>query len=226
MKTKHLFVPPPGAQAALFFADGQYFFQAIANDSFVSKSVSPAAVKQAFANEPMDSDWLPPNVNRYGVSSRGMWMVRWHAPATYSLNLDTGQRIRKLRVALPALVWFGQRHAYYIWAMKGARFDPQAGLFRAPLPNVNHQGLICFGQNNHPDVAKGGFEKSWSVFWDAAFNNDHVGGKSRTHEQSIIPKLVFLAKTKAAKYPVEDLIPMQTSLDAAIKQMTNRGGRS
>lgn len=221
-----LFNAPTGTQAALFFLEGEYQFQAVDGGLVVTKNVSPAAVKQAFSKEAMDSGWLPANVNRCGVGSRGWWMVRWHAPAIYTLKLDTDSPVKEIRVALPALVWFGQGHAYYIWAMKGNRFDPQGELFRAPISNVDDSGLICFGKNKHPDVAKGGFEQSWQVFWEAPFNDHNDDKKSLTHPTSIVPKLVELSKSKARKYPVDDLIPMKSTLDAAINRMINRKERA
>lgn len=214
--------PPAGCAAALFFLDGQLLFQHDGGGALKSKFISPAAARQAFAGEPIDSGWLPGGVNRWGTGARGVWMVRWHAPAVYTLRREGKSAPQRLRVPMPALIWFGQRHNYYIWAMKGETFNPANLLYRAPLANVNHRGLICFGQNAHPDVSKG-FAATWRTFWDAPFNDDHRNGKSHAHKDNINTHLLKLAKAKAAQYPAKDLIEQGGNLDAMIAKLTRRG---
>jgi PRTRC genetic system protein B len=216
------FAPPAGADAALFFADGECHFQALRDGRLVVKTVSAAAVRQAFAGEPVDSGWLPPNVHRCGQNGRGVWMLRWHAPARYPVVLDEGREKRRLLVPMPALVWFGCGNAYYVWAAAGDVLNPKAHLFRAPLPNVNHVGLVCFGKNPHPDVRKGGFDVSWRTFWDAPFNDHQDDGKSRKHPQSVLPMLAELAGRRSREYPAGDLMAMNITLDGMVEQMTRR----
>lgn len=214
--------PPDGATAALYFLEGEYCFQSADETAgLVQKIVSPASVRDAFAKEALDSGWLPPGVNRYGVGAKGAWMVRWHAPAIYTIQLAS--RKQPLVVPMPALIWIGQKHNYFIVAAKEKAFTPNAALFHAPLANVGSSGLICFGQNPHPDVSRGGLEKAWYTFWDAPFNNHQGNGKSQLHPDGINAQLLVLARAKAKAYPLEDLVSMNTTLNAAIDRLTKRG---
>src|SRR5262249_19240117 len=105
----------------------------------------------------------------------------------------------------------------------GNRFDPKAALYRAPLPNVNSTGLICFGQNPHPDVAKGGFETAWQTFWEAPFNTHQDNGKSRAFPNKINDMLKKLAKGGAKTYPVKDLVSAGGNLEGTVERFTRRG---
>lgn len=213
------FAPPAGASAALFFVEGGYCFQSL-GETMVQKYVSPAAVREAFAKEPLDSGWLPPGVNRYGTSAKGAWMVRWHEPGMYTVNLD-GRKL-PLLVPMPSLIWFGLKNNYYIFAAREKSFTTNAALYHAPFANVNVHGLICFGQNPHPDVGKGGFETAWRTFWEAPFNNHHDNGKSRKYPDTINDLLIEMARTSAKKYPLDDLVPMHAGLNAVIERLTRR----
>lgn len=214
---------PAGADAALYFLDGQYVFQAVRENALIQKFVAPAAVREAFAKEPADSGWLPANVARGGHSSRGQWMVRWNPPALYTITIEG--RAKPLRVPMPSLIWFGQKTHYYIFAAREEQFTDsnRVALYHAPLPNVNSVGLICFGKNEHPDVAKGGFDKSWRTFWDAPFNDHQDDGKSRQFPNSVNEQLIRLARAKATAYPLDDLVAMNISLERAIERLARRG---
>jgi PRTRC genetic system protein B len=209
------------ADAALFFVENEVVFQGVGDDGVEQiKFISPATLREAFAKEPMDSGWLPPGVNRCGSSSKGDWMLRWYEPAIYTVRLE--DRKQPLRVPMPSLIWFGIKHNYYIFAAREAKFTPNAALYAAPVANVSSHGLICFGKNAHPDVARGGFEKAWRTFWDAPFNNDHDDGKSKAFPDAINQQLQKLAREKATTYPVKDLVSMQINLEAAIHRLTRR----
>ena len=221
-----VFKAPEGAEAALFFYEGQYLFEHGGDGSVKSKLVSPAAVRQAFSNEPVDSGWLPEGVLRWGAGSRGVWMVRFHKPAVRTLLFDNGsKRPRKIKVPTPALVWLAQGHSYFIFAMKGRTCNPSNPLFHAPLANVNSSGLICFGSNAHPDCAKH-FDEVWRTFWAAPFNDDHSNGKSVAHRENVNRQLRALAKQKATVYPERDLVRVGRTLDQVVDSLAKRGGDS
>ena len=208
----------------MFFVDGQYVFKWIDEaGTELSKYVSPASARAAFAKEPADSGWLPPGVLRCGNGSRGAWMIRWFEPALYKFSIDAPDVTTKpLRVPMPSLIWFGQKTHYYIFAAKETRFKANAELYHAPLPNADRHGLICFGENPHPGVAKGGFESTWKMFWEAPFSDHHDDNKSQSEKKSVINKLVFLSRYKAKQYPLRDLVKANTTLEQAILRLTRR----
>ncbi len=209
------------AKAALYFVQDQILFHGQTdNGQEHVKFLSTATLRQAFANEPVDSGWLPAGINRCGTCSRGAWMVRWNAPALYTIYLDG--RKSPIKVPMPSLIWFGIRHHYYIFAAREKAFSPKARLYHAPLANVGDLGLICFGQNPHPDVAKGGFDPAWRTFWEAPFNNHHDDGKSKAYPESVNDQLRALARRRAKIYPTADLVSLGTTLEKAIDLLTWR----
>lgn len=220
------------AEAALFFVEGQYLLKWIEGGVEYGKYLSPASARAAFAKEPIDSGWLPSGVLRCGNGSRGAWMLKWFEPAIYRMTIDVAAKeekakrkvkaLRSIRVPMPSLIWFGQKSHYYIFAAKESKFKSDAILYRAPLPNVDSHGLICFGQNTHMDVAKGGFDKTWKTFWEAPFSDHHDNGKSNSEKDHVLTALSSLAKARATKYPLGDLVKANTTLESVIAQLTRR----
>jgi PRTRC genetic system protein B len=199
-------------EAVICIAGDEFVLIAQKINCIVQKIVAPGAVRQAFAAQPVDSGWLPQGINRWGSGPKGQWMLRWHPPAMRPVALPG--RKTHARIAMPALVFFGQGTHYYIWAMKGEKFDPRAHVFNAPCANVNTMGLICWGTNPKREAAVG-FEAMWKLFWEAPFSTNWSNGKSKKHPNAVNAMLIELAKSKTAKYPEDDLVPLQHRLISA-----------
>lgn len=223
-KTNGKLVIPPGVapQAAILILENEFLLVSSDGGKLTQKYISPSAVREAFASEPVDSGWIPEGVRRWGLSSKGAWMLRWHAPAVYSTWLP--DRKRQVRTPMPALVFFGIHKSYYIWAMKGAEFNPKGRLFNAPCANVSGIGIICWGSNPHEDVSKG-FDRMWKLFWEAPFSGDHNSGANDL--------MANLAKKRANRFPEEKLTPLShrlfpgaATLEAVVERMTRRGENS
>ena len=206
-------------KAAILILENEFLLCAHAQDGTVeSKYISPGAVRQAFAAEPIDSGWIPEGVRRWGVCAKGTWMLRWHKPAVYSAWLPDAEQ--PVKTPMPALVFFGIGKAYYIWAMKGDRFDPKGQLYEAPCANVSGLGVICWGSNPHQDVATG-FDHMWRLFWEAPFSGSHDGGANA--------RMAELAKRRVKRFPEDQLTRLSnrlfpnTTLDAVVERMSRRG---
>jgi hypothetical protein len=145
-------------------------------------------------------------------------MLRHHPPAVYSVWLPESKR--QVRTPMPALIFFGIGKAYYVWAMKGERFDPKGQLWNAPCANVNALGLICWGANPHQDAARG-FDQMWKLFWEAPFSGDHEAGANR--------RMAELARRKVERFPEQELTPLSNrllpnaTLEAVVERFTRRG---
>jgi hypothetical protein len=209
-------------QAAILILENEFLLCAHGADGEVEqKYISPGAVRQAFAAEPIDSGWIPEGVRRWGLCSKGAWMLRWHPPAVYSAWLPEGES--QVRTPMPALVFFGIGKAYYIWAMKGETFNPQGLLYNAPCANVNGIGLICWGSNSHEEVGSG-FDQMWKLFWEAPFSGDHEAGANA--------RMADLARRRKKRFPQDHLTPLshrlfpKSTLDAVVERMTRRGENS
>lgn len=224
-KRRSDFVPPPNAQAAIFFTPGQYNFQWHDGGGISSKHLTPAAMRNAFVTEPVDSRWLPPGAVRWGVCPEGAFMVGFYPAAVRHLFVEfDGGRTRRLRVALPTLVFCGVASHYYVWAVRSDKFDPAAPLYNAPFPNLNRIGLICFGANSHPDVAAGGFHRSWEMLWQSPFTDHHREGRVGGRDSKDVRELLLrMHRARAKRFPPKSLVAMNTTLDAAVTRITQRG---
>jgi hypothetical protein len=215
--------------AALLLVGREFLFVGKTGKGITQKYLSPGAVRQAFAGEPMDSGWLPPNVRRWGTSAKGAWALAWYPPAMYSAWLP--ERKREVKIPMPALAFFGQGTSYYLWAFQETTFNPKAQLFNAPCANVSTGlGLICFGENSRPNVQTGEIDKTWRLFWDAPFSGSHIGGKDKKFKD-INEKLSSMARLKATVYPADHLVPSEhrllpksPTLEAIVDLMVKRGG--
>jgi hypothetical protein len=223
MSKRNNILVPPGVtpQAAILILENEFLLVSGDGGELTQKYITPASVREAFASEPIDSGWIPEGVRRWGLSSKGTWMLRWHAPAVYSAWLPEAER--QVRTPMPALVFFGIGKAYYVWAMKGDAFNPKGQLYNAPCANVNAVGLICWGSNPHEDCASG-FDRMWKLFWEAPFSGDHEAGANA--------RMSELAKRRAKRFPEDHLTPLSnrlfpnTTLDAVVERMSRRGESS
>lgn len=218
------FLPPVEAAAAIYITPTICEFQYRNGSQFTNKQVTPSMLRLAFSEEPVDTGWLAPGAVRWGATSYGVYTVGYFPPAVHTIGVQFAGRNKRLRVPMPALIFAGIRNKYYIWATKGKTFNPKAELYYAPLPNLNEHGLICFGNNSHPDVRAGGFGPSWQMFWESIFTDHHLGGRSRAAVKDVREHLLKLSQAKAKTFPPSALLPMNVRLDAAVDRLINRGG--
>jgi hypothetical protein len=164
--------------------------------------------RAAFATLPIDTGWLDPSIQRWGTGADGPWVVAWHPPAVTSLAvlLEHPTRPTSLRVPLPGLVLVGHATRYYLWATTTPAFDPQAALYRAPLPNVYPDGRICWGTATPPPAGTATIRTAWEVFCGSAFNGDLCSEKSRAQRADVRAQLQALTAAEAATYPTGDLL--------------------
>lgn len=212
------------AEAALYFVEGQYLFHARGDKGEAVKYLAPALVRQAFLLEPTDSGWLTTETVRWGVCGKGDYVINFYAPARYELLMrsDDGLTEAMLTVPLPGLVFAGLDRSWYVWAVRSKRFSPDLELFQAPLPNVGQTGLICFGENRHPEVGKHGAQMAWQLFITSAFNSHHADGKSHAYPQNILFRLYSLSANKAVRYPLRDLVSLHSTVSEAVRRLVER----
>lgn len=212
------------ADAALFFVEGQYLFHTRGEKGEETKYLSPAAIKQAFMLEAVDSGWLPCEAVRWGTCGRGSYIVSFFAPARRTLLIHSDDDLSEtsLTVPLPGLVFVGLDQSWYIWAVRARKFSPDLELFHTPLPNIGQTGLICFGANQHPEVVRHGNQAAWELFISSAFNSHHADGKSLEYPQNILFRLHSLSTKKAARYPVRDLVSLRCTVNEAVRRLIER----
>lgn len=213
------------ASAALFWAtDGQLIFRHRIKDKYLTKPVTCAAVRAAFAPDRVESPWFEgvrEGVVKWAESARGQIEIRYFAPRRYTLyahydtcfqgvGMRTSSGLVILHVPMPGLIWAGTGKTYAIFATDCDGFTSKARLYRAPLPNTYVNGSICWGANGRPHVGKGGALDAWRVFWEAPFNEHVVDGASRSHPKDVRATLAEVAGREA--YPLDDLSPANVKL--------------
>ena len=80
----------PVIQAELLFLDGIYIFHhkdTEIPEAHIYKCISPAALRTAFSNEPIDTGWMELGIVRWGTGSTDTYLVKFIPPATYKNQL-------------------------------------------------------------------------------------------------------------------------------------------
>ena len=206
---------------SLEFFNGQLLFRS--RDGY--KFLSPAAVTAAFRNAPVDSGWMPEGVARCGGTGRGDFAVMFFGPQRHQLLIEGRGRPKQLQIPLPALVFFGLGRDYFVWATKTTALDPKAPLFHAPLPNVFHDGRICWGTNKPPRAGVATIRQAWELFITSPFNGHAAGGKSSRHNQDVRQLLRTLAAPNK-RFPLADLREWRRSLEAVVSDHLTGGSQN
>jgi PRTRC genetic system protein B len=212
------------ADAALYFVEGQYLFHHRSDKDEEVKYLSPSVVRQAFLLESVDSGWLSAEAVRWGTGSRGEYVISFYRPARFELLVRASEDVAEMimTVPLPGMIFAGCNQTWFVWSVKAHRFSPDLELFHAPLPNVAANGLICFGQNQHPSVNQDGAHAAWQLFINSAFNTHHVDGKSHEFPQDILLRLASLSARKARRYPLRDLVSLGCTVGDAARSLIER----
>lgn len=191
--------------AELLFIERHYIFHYLEGNRHVYKSLTSDVLRNAFADEPTDTGWLPNSVIRHGNSVSGNWVVCFFPRQRYDLQINEEQ----LYVPLPSFVLMGIGSSYFVWAVKKNLFEPNLSLYHAPLPNVMSDGRICWGNICLPPVSLSNIESTWFKFMASKFNQDYTQGKSRKYNNIVEHLQLLNQKVKVSsccRYPISDLV--------------------
>lgn len=206
--------------ALLFVGDQILYRYKDERHAWRMKFVSPASVRAAFDELPIDSGWLPSAVRRHGLHPKGDWAVMFIPPGRRAISLQINGKTLDLTIPLPGLLFTGCGADYYLYAFRGAEFSPDAPLFYAPLSNVNGDGLICFGSNPMIPCAVTTVGQMWEVFITSAFTAHHVDQRCQSYPNNIFRLLRKLAGKR--KFPMRELLPAYMSVDQWMDRLTRR----
>jgi hypothetical protein len=145
-------------------------------------------------------------------------VVEYRSPQKTALWLEGADD--PLRVPLPGLIMVrsttaGQNPDYHIYAVieHPATFD--VSLYRAPLPNINGDGSVCWGTVTKvkQEALKGNdLAEDWAQLLGTPFGNHSVHGKCRSHDHDIRRLYIELEKRRARVYPKKELVPEKRTL--------------
>lgn len=204
-----------GIDAELLFVEGIYVLHSLRGNRHQYKILSAQNLRLAFAEEPLDSGWLPAGIVRYGANSQGAWGVKFIPPQQYRVQLVQ----KKYSLPLPGLLLSGQQQTYSLWAVKNLEFTPNMRLYQAPLPNIHANGRICWGELTPPIATPQTMEAAWQMFISSAFNSDLSQYKSKAEPEDLLKHLRSLQGN--AQYPLDDLepVPYYNNLDEQIRYL-------
>lgn len=230
------------AGAALYFTrQGHYIFQHEHDGQVLTKCLSARDVAAAFGERDEDTGWLPAGILRAGYGKNGVWYVYQHAPTIVTIRLtqeDSGgskAAEQELRIPVPGTLMVGIGATYYLFCWHGvsspgapaagAQLDLAGALFRAPFPNVNTNGNICFGRN--PLAVTGAREATpeaaqhvWELFFATPFNADLTNGKCKTFPKDVRKLLRRL--DGAEIFPQDELIVHEKTLKDYVERLIER----
>lgn len=212
--------------AGIYFTNfGHYLFAEKDGKELQVKWLAQPDVARAFSGVDLDSGWISPDIIRTGIGVLGAWYVIFKPAGRVKAIIQKTKGKTVVNMPAPALVMMGNGRNYYIWAMTGKDFDPEAKAMQAPFPNVNSDGHICFGSNVVPPASIDAAGKVWKLFWDAPFNHDQDNGKSRKYSDDITKLLVTLDGVE--EYPVDDMVPdgRGRTINQVIEDVLKRGNR-
>jgi len=190
---------------SLHLFQGQYYVSYNQGERLVRKAVSPATVREAFVQIPLDSGYIPENIVRWGIDGKSQWAAMFVPPKIQTLKInDAGEKV--IVVPLPAMLFIGKGQNYYVVALEDEQFSPSKPLFHAPLPNIHVESRICFGSVAVPTTSLATIKRAWTLFIQSNFNRDLASGKSKQYSNNAIEMLEHLAKSKATHYPTDDLV--------------------
>lgn len=206
--------------ALLFICSDQYLFRHRTKEGGIAyKFVSAASVRAAFAEETIDTNWLPSNVRRWGMGKHGEWIVIAFPPQRHPFTFVSqsgDEKTTTLELPMPGLAFLGYAQKYHVWAFKDKELKADTTLFAAPLPNVDANGAICFGSNVIPKASAKTIVDAWRIFLASPFTKHSVNGKSRKCPNDVRHLLFGLMQRRRRTYPLNDLVNLNRTADMVI----------
>lgn len=180
--------------------------------------VDPTALAQAFAGLPLLTGLLPRDCLFYEVAGGQERMAIYVAGHTYPLRVHTATIDATWLVPLPGMIWLGQGIEYKLLAVKQRPGAASERLFRAPAPNVWHDGRVCNGDVNFPVCNAATIHQAFRLFVGSTFNADLNSGKAQSYEKNILDQWRALAEAEVSAYPLDELVKTETKLEDIMRR--------
>lgn len=198
---------PDGAEAGLFFFDGQYQFVDRSGRSERVRYLGPQAVREAFSGERVDSGWIRPEIVRAGHTASGPFAVAFLRAARREITIAApGEDAFVLTVPVPAIVAVGCPSGLRLFAVRESEFDPRSKVHYAPFPNLFADAKVCWGANPAPAVDHTRILAAVDLYFSTPFNLNEAARRSLAYPANVVCQLARLARRRARTYPVSDLV--------------------
>ena len=181
--------------------------------------VSPEAVATAIsAKVSFSTGLILPNTVAILSEGAQRTVIEYRPPQKTPLWLEGSDD--PVRVPLPGLLMVrtttaDQHPGYRIHAVSERPTSPEALLYRAPLPNISHDGSVCWGtvtKVGRHSLAGNDLHEDWAQLLGTRFGNHSVSGKTKTLSDDIRKFYLALEKRNARVFPKRELIPSGLAL--------------
>jgi hypothetical protein len=125
----------------------------------------------------------------------------------------------KLNIPMPGLVFIGLGVSYHLLAL-AEDFSPSAILCQAPFPNINHNGWICFGNNQRLPATPANMPVMWDLVWNTRFNTDWRNGRCKSEPTDV--RKLLLKLRRRARFPNTELLPTGTTIEQVVRSWSSQ----
>jgi hypothetical protein len=203
----------PPLQQLSIYADVVILTRRTATGGWRSYPIAPDALAATLSRVPTLSGLLPPGTLGTGTIGGQPLYVLAIPPMRQVLQIARdATRATTRTITLPPLIWAALGGDYRVWALDTlASPTPSTPLMRAPFPNVQQNGSICWGDVGRPGAAMAQTVRpALDAFLTSRFNTHLDNGKSVRKPASV---LALYAELEADQpYPLDDLMPAERSL--------------
>jgi PRTRC genetic system protein B len=173
----------------------------------------------ALAHMSRTSGILPENCLATGHGNGETYYIVYIPPMTTQIRIAAGGHERIQGVPTPPLIWAGKGTKYRLWALNTTEYPTEetTPLYNAPFPNINQNGVICWGNADPRPIAKPDTMISvLELFLHGSLFNTHMSNNKSQRKPSCV--LTLYPELTGDEYPLEDLIPAQPRI---LKQVVN-----
>lgn len=197
-------------QAELVFLTDSIIYRKHSDKGIVEYEVSASDIKAAFADTRFSTGLLPPNTIYYGVEGENVKIALYIPPTRVSVSAEIDDKKKLFVIPTPPLIFCGIGREYRIFALCSPNIEFCTRLSVAPFPNVNTNGIICFGEHNiAPACNPKNILIAKDMFFSSIFNKDLSEKKCQSGNIFALWKKI----NGKRKFPVKELI----EYDADIK---------
>lgn len=174
--------------------------------------IEARTLSQTFAHAPMSIGPLLPNTLGAGWMQGKPWFAIYVPPHMRTLLALVREVEHAFTFQLPPLIWWSWSNQHKIWALDHV---PEPGTFpsgdtqlcRAPFPNCNGIGAICWGTATSPTIrSSADLLPALKLFLGGTYFNDHQANhKSKAYPVNVL--LQWATIESGANYPLDDLVP-------------------
>jgi hypothetical protein len=197
------------SQGFLILQQDSVLFVVQENGETLIKQIDLPSLIKTISQSDFQSDWyLQPQPPLHHISQREgrTTTISSILPSTYLIKFASFS----LGVPLPGAVIVQCQTELWVYAYKN-ELSLNSILYHYPLPNINNQGKVCWGNVSLP---RGSSSSIWNTFMTSKFNQDYDRHKSQAYPDNIVSQLKEVAQSLNTIYPEQDLVSANLTLAA------------